>query len=67
MTTTDEFRSLTGMSQGRYEELMDDQSARINNHERQSGWHFCRDWDGLLVGPGMIEMESCGCMINHEL
>jgi hypothetical protein len=25
------------------------------------GWHFCRDWDGLLVGPGTPELDSCHC------
>lgn len=64
---TDEFKSQTGMSTGRYAELMNEQSARINADERLAGWHFCRDFDGLLVGPGMPELESCRCMINREL
>jgi hypothetical protein len=27
--------------------------------EIDQGWHWCSDWDGLLVGPGMDEMDSC--------
>ena len=26
--------------------------------EVAEGWHFCPEWDGLLVGPGMIEDET---------
>jgi hypothetical protein len=29
--------------------------------EIAEGWHFCWDWDGLLIGPGMGEMQSCCC------
>ena len=24
------------------------------NTEIEQGWHFCPEWDGLLVGEGMI-------------
>lgn len=27
--------------------------------EIDEGWHYCSDWDGLLVGPGTPEAESC--------
>ena len=33
----------------------------LTQEEIQEGWHFCWDWDGLLVGPGMGEIESCTC------
>lgn len=25
------------------------------------GWHYCHDWDGLLIGPGWPEMACCTC------
>jgi hypothetical protein len=29
--------------------------------EYEAGWHYCSEWDGMLVGPGMIETECCSC------
>ena len=34
---------------------------KLTPEERAEGWHFCHDWDGMLVGPGMPEMECCTC------
>lgn len=31
----------------------------LTNEETQQGWHFCWDWDFLLIGPGMREYEEC--------
>lgn len=28
-----------------------------------AGWHYCPDWDFLLVGPGMKELHACCCNI----
>lgn len=25
------------------------------------GWHFCKELDQMLVGPGMEEMYACPC------
>lgn len=25
------------------------------------GWHFCSEYDGLLVGPTMSEWHTCTC------
>jgi hypothetical protein len=33
----------------------------LTDEEFLSGWHFCWDWDLMLIGPGMPEMESCAC------
>ena len=35
--------------------------TNLTEGEIKSGWHFCPNWDGLLIGPGMDEMEACGC------
>ena len=34
----------------------------LTPEEIAAGWHFCIDWDGLLIGPGMGELESCHCI-----
>lgn len=33
----------------------------LTSAEISAGWHFCAEWDGLLVGPGMEELEHCLC------
>lgn len=32
------------------------------------GWHYCPDWDYLLVGPGMeIEQSVCLCFKKENV
>ena len=51
------------MTEERYRSLMDDDPApSLTEAEIQLGWHFCWDWDGLLVGPDMIERRFCQCI-----
>ena len=52
------------MEKARWEELMRNQDLSVTPEELSHGWHFCWEWDGLLVGPGMMEYHgvSCGCM-----
>lgn len=40
---------------------VEDGDSPLTAEERAEGWHWCYDWDGLLIGPGMQEMESCTC------
>lgn len=49
------------MPPSRYRELMMNDLMRLTDSEYQAGWHFCFEWDGLLVGPGMPEMDVCDC------
>lgn len=51
------------MSDERWIELMNDPTAKskLTKEEMDEGWHFCFDWDGLLVGPDMSELEACTC------
>ena len=51
------------MDRDRYAKL-DKEGRGISMKELQEGWHFCEDWDGLLVGPGMPEMECCHCSLH---
>lgn len=56
------------MSPERYRQLSRQATAiRLTADEIQAGWHFCLDWDGLLIGPGSPEMEVCTCRpCDHE-
>ena len=50
------------MDTARYNALMWDDGARLTVEEMDAGWHFCHDFDGLLVGPGMEgEQQCCTC------
>ena len=49
------------MNHERWIELMNDQLARLSAADMDAGWHWCYEWDGLLVGPGMEELEACCC------
>jgi hypothetical protein len=50
------------MTEERYEELMwKDKGSTLTMEEYDLGWHFCVDWDFLLIGPGMAETDCCTC------
>lgn len=49
------------MTNERYKFLMDNEGSSVTDEEFKEGWHFCYEWDGLLVGPGMPELKYCCC------
>lgn len=49
------------MTKARWCHLMEDNDSKLTEDELSLGWHFCPEWDGLLIGPGMGEEESCLC------
>lgn len=57
---------MTAMSHARWEAVMNDPSVYLTDEERADGWHFCCDWDGLLVGPGTMEWDCCTCGITPK-
>lgn len=32
--------------------------------EAADGWHFCLDWDGMLIHPTDEEGECCTCTVR---
>lgn len=48
------------MTTDRYHELMNGES-QLTPEEIVEGYHFCREFDGLVVGPNDSEMEFCQC------
>ena len=50
------------MNRERYIEL-DNSGKGLTEEEYNQGWHCCGEWDGMLVGSGMIEATVCSC--NH--
>ena len=59
-----------GMPYERWDELMDactnDEDIQLTEDEIKAGWHFCDDWDGLLVHPDDIEFQHCTCHYMKE-
>ena len=49
------------MTPERYDALCDNDKLPLTQQEAREGWHFCPDWDFLLIGPGMKEVEACSC------
>lgn len=54
-------KELTDIPEQRYRELMANDDSALTPAEVGAGWHFCYDWDGLLIGPGMDELKHCTC------
>ena len=50
----------------RYRELQFGQDSKLTKEEVEQGWHFCYDWDFLLVGPGTPEEAACVCELNRR-
>lgn len=50
------------MNLARYEELSEGPDPQqLTEEEMKEGWHFCADWDYLLVGVEMPEYKYCTC------
>lgn len=54
------------MNDQRWRDLMHNDKLDLTDDEISAGWHFCLDWDGLLIGPGMEEMMCCTCLDQEE-
>jgi hypothetical protein len=53
------------MTSARYKELMAENNVQLTEAEIDQGWHFCEDWDDLLVGPE--ENSEWGDNVNECL
>jgi hypothetical protein len=56
------------MTPERRKELMCDLSLELTEDEVKEGYHFCLDWDGLLIHEDDRESECCTCPfgVNNE-
>ncbi len=41
--------------------VLEREDACLTDAEFKEGYHFCDDWDGLLVGSEDRELECCTC------
>lgn len=50
------------MDSSRYKQLeKGPQNGELTAEELADGWHWCNDFDGMLVGPGTVELLECTC------
>jgi hypothetical protein len=49
------------MTTERWRRLMSCEGLKLQPDEIAEGYHFCPDWDDLLVGPDMQESDTCTC------
>lgn len=54
------------MTDERWHSLMKDDALSLTEQEIKDGWHFCVEWDGLLIGPCMGELECCSCFPSNH-
>lgn len=54
------------MTKERYEFLMSDIDASLTQQEIDEGYHFCPEWDGLLIHKNDAESEYCSCEEHTE-
>lgn len=54
------------MTNDRYADV-DSERSRLTSAEIAVGWHFCAEWDGLLIGPGMGELAACSCFPEGDV
>jgi hypothetical protein len=49
------------MTDDRYQDLMETDGT-LSAEEMAEGWHWCHEFDGMLVGPGQWGLEECTCL-----
>lgn len=52
------------MNIDRYREL--ETTGQLTETEIAEGWHFCPEWDYMLIHPDFPEAEVCTCKNKEE-
>lgn len=56
------------MTTKRRKELEGNLASILTDEEQAEGWHWCLEFDALLVGPGMPELNACKCLaVSHPV
>lgn len=53
------------MTHERFDALMTDDALELTPAEIIEGWHFCVEFDGLLVSPRCDEFQCCRCPLPY--
>lgn len=54
---------MSGIAPERFDYLMSNETAPLNEQEIADGWHFCQEFDGLLMKVGTM---GCICDMRHD-
>jgi hypothetical protein len=54
------------MTGERYAYLSKNMDASLTEEEYKAGWHFCYDWDGMLIHESYPEFKCCSCKDEPE-
>ena len=58
------------MTQERWNYLMQpfdgDESVMLTAQELANGWHWCDEWDGLLIHTDDVEFQHCKCEFMNK-
>jgi len=54
-------REFPGMDAQRHRTLERDPTTELTAAEVEAGWHFCLDWDGMLIHEDDDEFKCCSC------
>ena len=54
------------MNNERYRYLIENVEAELTEEEIKQGWHFCPDWDLMLIHPNMPESDCCSCFKEEK-
>lgn len=49
------------MTKERYRELETNIQLQLTPEELVEGWHFCLEWDDMLIHKSWKEAEYCSC------
>lgn len=56
------------MGDEKWRELELGDGTGLSQEEIEEGWHFCPEWDYMLIGPGMtLEMSCCNCKFPEPI
>jgi len=53
------------MDEKRYIEI-EFNGAQLLPEEYRQGFHYCENWNDMLVGPDMPEWDCCNCDISYK-
>jgi hypothetical protein len=55
------------MNIDRYNKIMWEDTEKLTAEDTKKGWHYCCEFDDLLVGPEMEgEWQCCTCFTEEE-
>jgi len=60
----EQFKVMTSAKWGHY--MYKEPNALLTEEEQAEGWHFCKDFDGLLIHKSDPEAQHCSCFNNPQ-